>query len=622
MNFLSNLWGAIKTGASSVANSLNTALQSVKGSTIASASSALNYNNPANNALQAGRTANMTPLPNMTVMPTATDPGGAGRNGVSSNNLWYQAGQEQAVASATSQVRPSTYTSAPAQTSSRSSTDAERTDSYGRYSTADQGNPFDVNGKTVIPNIAWGGSSGLGGAGMTSVAGQGAPGQTGLGAFGQNFAGGMGTTSPLYNQPTSDEETRKKAGDTKSLNSPVNSALNAMSAQGAPTPIETPQVPEVIDAGFLNKIQQTISSTATSGLSEVDKQAIYSQLQTNLLAAKTRLDQQVALPENPVIDTQDQLDFINSSGDPFGVRQAIDAFRAEQTNLGDLQASRVEVVKSVQALNEAYRPIIKEIKDNPNMPKALARRKIEALAVTQKETLQGFLDQMEILNQQIDDQNEMVNRAFDIVTFSENRANRAQDNIRQNLQLMISSGAIAGFTDADINSYANAIGVSASALKKAKDDALKPKTNQQMIGTSETGYYSVVIDEETGKPLSKTLIMGATPKAPSNGNTLSVNDVEKLNTLYEDSGLVFNYGETEAGASAKINSAQTLSTAMAELEDDIRNGATNLQTLKGAYPELSGTVILQKLNEIAPQTAAQSKGPKNHSTLLGLLFGK
>src|SRR3990167_2360782 len=110
--------------------------------------------------------------------------------------------------------------------------------------------------------------------------------------------------------------------------------------------------------------------------------------------------------------------FITQAGDQFGIKAEMDKFRAENTNLGELQKTRVELMKNVKALNEAFDPIIKDIKNNPDLPKGLAARRLKDLATSQKETLQGFLDQLEIVGQQIDDQNEVVNRQFQVVTLA------------------------------------------------------------------------------------------------------------------------------------------------------------------------------------------------------------
>lgn len=534
MSFLSNLWNSITGAVSSVGNYVGNQTASAINAFTGPLSPTQETYNPANT-----KPVNQTPLPpgarplsdsnpnvNQTYLPNATVNGMPAATGTQFGTVVYNPGGTintlgtVGANSSLNGVRPSTYVPVPnSSSSSGSSSSSAPTDQYGRTSNKDVGGQYmDVSGHLITPKVAFSGVSGQGGAGFTNANSTPMTGQ--LGAQGLDYARGaggfgQGTTSTLYNQSSSDEQKRQQEQSTQVLGSShTASALSSMQGQAQTQPPAAPQVPDIIDAGFVQSTTQKMNETLnSSSLSASDKQQVYAQLQSNLLAAKAKLDQQVAVPPNPVVDTAEQSAFMDQSADPFGVKGAIDQFKAEQTNLGQLETSRVELMKNIHALNEAYNPIIKEIKDNPNLPKALAKRKIENLAVSQKETLQGFLDQLQIVGQQISDQNETVNRAFNIVSFSQNQTNQMQDNLRSNLSLMISSGAIAGFSDADIKNYASSIGVNPKALIKAKEDALQPKTDQAMIGTSETGYYSVVTNKATGQVISKTLIMPGTGKS-------------------------------------------------------------------------------------------------------------
>ncbi len=490
MNFLSNLWSTVKNVGSSVINfvpnALNTASNLLKGAFSnngASASNALNFDNPVNNALQAGRANNFSSLADAQYL-----------NGSPMVRNAFLEGQKQAINysatgshfTSSSPVRSSTY-SAPI-------------DAYGRESTRQEGQPFyNAAGNLIIPDRGFTGISGAGTPGLVSTPTTGTQGQSGTSSARGYGGAGQGTTSSNYGTLPSDDEKRRQQDGSAVLptTKATAGAIAALQAQGQQAPINAPEVPPVIDAGFISKVQDTILNTKNSGLSEVDKQTVYSQLQTNLLAAKQRLDQQVAVPENPVVDTPEQLAFIQGNQDPFGVKQLIDQVKATQTNLGQLETTRVDLMKNVQALNEAYRPIIKEIKENPNLPKALARRKIENLAISQKEVLQGFLDQLQVVNQQIDDQNQIVNRTLQIANFAQGQQNTAVDNARQALQLMISSGAIAGATDAELQQYASVLGMPLAGLKKAKEAAYDSKLD---IITNEFADGSLRgIDKNTGK---------------------------------------------------------------------------------------------------------------------------
>lgn len=386
-------------------------------------------------------------------------------------------------------------------------------DQYGRTSTREMGNPYiDASGKLVIPKTSFSGTTGSGGSGYTTVPSQGQSGTAGLGG-GSAYNGvtsGVGTGGTSINTSEEDEESLGARSIEEVSGKITSDAVNSIGAPFNSTQFQPPEVPDIIDAGYISKVSESINKLKNSGtaLSAADRESTIQSIMQNLVTAKQRLDQQQPVPENPVIDTQEQLDFLNSSEDPFGVKQAMDEFRDTQTNLGELQRTRVDLMKNVQALNEAYTPIIKDIKENPDLPKALARRRLEDLASSQKEVLEGFLNQLEIVNQQINDQDEMVNRQFQILSMTQNQEERARDNARQNLQLMISSGAIGGFSDADIKRTAQTLGISEKALRKAKEAALTPDV--EIVTNEDANGNLVGIDKNTGKTMWSVAGMGKT----------------------------------------------------------------------------------------------------------------
>lgn len=507
-----NLWSGIKNVLGSVKSSLGASTISAFNTLSGQGAGSARGETPS----QGGMSYAPAPTPdpfgrfrqNQTLVPTMSTTRGPAAVGPSGQTVVYNQGGSQNILgtvqanSGSLGVRPSTYVAPPTETGKPSW--QAPVDAFGRVSTSTSGTPFfNAAGEYIVPQAGFTGMAGLGGGGTSqSTPATGMQGLSGT-DLARGFGGvGGGTTATAYNQPPSDEEKRKqqeKGGAQSITPGPTQQVANALTASAASSsPKLTPSpLGDTVDVGWLQKTQEVLNSVAKSGLPEQDMQSVLTQIQTNLFNAKVRLDQATPTPQNPVEDTPEQLQFLETSQDPFGVKQAMDAFRAQNTNLAELQTTRVELMKNIQALNEAYRPIIKEIKENPNMPKALARRKIEALAVTQKETMQGLLDQLDIVRQQISDQNEVVNRQFQIVSLANTQANRAQDNLRANLQLMISSGAIAGMTDAELKQYAQAVGTSYSGLQKAKQFSLESKVD---IVTNEFADGSLKgIDKKTGK---------------------------------------------------------------------------------------------------------------------------
>lgn len=494
MNFLSNLWSGIKNTASKLVANAST----VGGKNAASAGMAF--------PLMPGTTLsgrNQTPIPNQTVIPTATDRGGVGTGGVSVNNIAFKATQNQAAITA-STMRPSTYTEPGGMTPMPAGGPkwTPPVDEYGRVSSKQSGVPyFDAKGNYVVPQTGHSGVSG-GGASLMSVAPTGAQGAGGADAAGGFRSAGQGTTAASYNQPTSDEEKRKREEGSTIIANPTQQAMNALAAQGQQAPIETPSVPDVVDAGWLSRVQETISSTKGSAIPEQDKQAVYAQLQSNLMGAKAKLDLQMQLPPNPVEDTPAQIEWLNQQADPTGAKLAMDQWTAENTNLNQLLTDRNEVRKTIRGIEEAYKPIMNEIKSNPNMPKALARRKIEALAFTSKEALSGLLASEANLNDAIGLQQEKVNYAFKIKEDREEAMEKQLANSRNAFNLYVNNPLLlAGLSDYEIKTLAQAAGYSPSSLTKLREEALKPKVD--IVTNEDANGNWVAVDKNTGKTIWK-----------------------------------------------------------------------------------------------------------------------
>lgn len=560
MSFLSSLWSGIKGAATNIYSDIKSVGNSVLG-TIKSGIGSITGNSNLANAgaaqVQGANISNTPYQPNLTQSNAPVSNLGAVQNvasqnitnqlsnAVNSGGSYMQNGQVVNSSNYTPKTYSNTNTSIFSNSGVRPSTASTRTDQYGRVSNQDVGSQYVVYNadgsfnKVVVPKVNFSGVSGSGES-LGSLAPQGATGTSGIG--GSSFTGLLGGTSGLSTPAMagSTDEDKKKNQSTLSLGgvakgiasqigaSPfVTGALNTFSNLFSQSPAQLPQIQQpntslqptmpvdgTLNAGTLAekaKANSAVLSTPQNNLSS-DIGLTNSSINESFTTAKTKLDQQVPTPINPVVDTSAQLDFINNSPDPFGIKQAMDEFKAQNTQLGELQSSRIETIKNIQALNDAYSGVIDEIKSNPNLPKGLATRRLQEINTQQKTTLQGFLNQMELINQSIADQNESVNRAFQIVENAQSQQEKSQDNARQYLQLMVQSGAIGGFTEADINTYSQATGVSPSALKSLKDAANAPEYT-----TTSVNDTLVITDKKTGKVISQTPV--GTQSGAGAGNT-------------------------------------------------------------------------------------------------------
>lgn len=453
-----------------------------------------------------------------------------------------------------------------------------RTDEFGRMSTAEVGNPYyreTASGefKLVTPKVAFSGMEGGGGSGFASLS---APASSGI-TSGASGVGGFGSSIGINSIGTSaiptvgSEEERilneQRSRRTRELIAGAPGGRTDMPVLAQLTPsmgitpgmgaTQTPNLGVVppsdqlsvnapsgaIDMGRISDLQSAVQTLVNSpeNLSTNDVQALNSNLASLFDIARQKIEEQSPTPPEAVVDTVEQSQFIESSADPFGARQLIDDWKRANTDLMTLQAQRVDILKNIQALNQAYTPIIDDIKKNPNLPKALAARRLESVQTRQKEVLQGFLSQYELLNQSIDDQNNLVNRAFNIAKMAQDQAESTRNNETAKLKLFIDSGAIGAFTDADIRNYAQRTGISANELRAIKNANKNPNQKTELIGSGTGGYFVVSYDTKTGNPLSRQMIVApATTTGTGELNTRQTQNFINISTKYQSDPIIQN----------------------------------------------------------------------------------
>ncbi len=483
-------------------------------------------------------------------------------------------------------------------------------DQYGRVSNSNVGNAYrDTQGNMVIPKQGFSGFIGEGGGGlMSSAPAQGTSGMPGGSSFTGNLgAAGLYSSSPLGSSFQSEEEKVRdkkfqdlfsigagssagKAGAQNALgllqqmqNTPP---LSVLTPNKSPAPMSTPVIQPTQNVTNLTKQPNPVLGTPMAS-SINDVETTNKSIQTNYQTAMQTLDQQYPPNVPYTTDTQEQIQFMEQSGDPFGIKAALDAFKASETNLASLEGERISVMKSIKALNEAYNPIIQDIKNNPDLPKGLARRRLEDLNTKQKEVLMGFTNQLELLNQSIGDQNQMVNRRFNIVQFASSQANQAQDNARQMLTTLVSTGAIGGMSDQELEQLARMVGVNIGGLKTARKNANDPA--KDIITETDANGNVRGIDRGTGKVVWQLAGVGKPSSSTANNqftdtqiNKGAVNAGVDINTFGQypaDVQNLFINNQPLAGAfNVELNNYKKGETSKQEIEkliNDLPNVPTN-----------------------------------------------
>lgn len=366
---------------------------------------------------------------------------------------------------------------------------------------------IDEKGRLITPKTGFEGLAGEGGGGLSysSQAQGGIPGLTGSG--GSAFTGLLGGVSGL-NTPSSvtaeiDPKTGKKKttismqpGQTGTSTAPALPGVNQNIAPVEPSAQLNVKVPGTIDLGQLGSAQSG-AGDAMIDIGTNDFQSFKENFTKAYSTALEQINAQNPTPENPVLETPEQSAFVEQSEDPFGYRQAMDDFRNSNTDLVNLQKQQIDVLKQIQAANQTFTNIVSDTKNNPDLPKGLAMRRINEIQSTQKTQIDQLLGQADILNTQISNQNEVVNRNFGIATQAQSNNEKEQERNLAKFKLFVDSGAIGAFTDADIKKYAGITGLSTSVIQKMKDSAKNPDLD--IYTTTDDSGTVRGIDKNTGK---------------------------------------------------------------------------------------------------------------------------
>lgn len=333
--------------------------------------------------------------------------------------------------------------------------------------------------------------------GVSGLAGGGGSSFTGL------LSGASGAGTPSLRGTSVDEE----RGKTRTVSTPeelqnfgFNMFLDPVTGQlKKPLPAGVqPQLDQEIDVSNLGgQPSNVLSSTIADGVDDrTETNLAISERYQEALNTQTIAGQGAASLDTAV--SRDLLDIVDSA--PFDVAGAMEEAIAG-SGITQFQEQRVEALKALNATVEAYQSIADDIKQNPDLPRGLAQRRLQQLAEQQKNATNQLLGTLEVLDAQIDDINFGLERQFGIIRTraeqEESRREKAESRIRENLNLLIDSGAIAGMSDFELEQWSELSGLDVRALEKMRESALEPKYN---IITNEFADGSLKgIDKNTGK---------------------------------------------------------------------------------------------------------------------------
>lgn len=222
-------------------------------------------------------------------------------------------------------------------------------------------------------------------------------------------------------------------------------------------------------AGMQTRINEISRALASPGV-QTSAQAL-SNFQDILQGFKAQLDAQAPTPPQGLVqETPSQIAAIAFSPDPLGLRQQMDQ-RRQELGLPSLEGQRLDLMKTIHATVQAFRKIVEDIHNNPELPASLARRRIEMFTRENARILEDMQGQLGLIQAEIKQRNDLLDRDFQITRLEREDREREKDNARQFINILISSRSIAQADDASLARLAAQAGVSPSLLQSAKRSA-------------------------------------------------------------------------------------------------------------------------------------------------------
>lgn len=368
--------------------------------------------------------------------------------------------------------------------------------------------------------------------------------------------GGLGTPSPFQTVDNEDERFRQGDESLRTIiernapktTNPLQSTLNNVVEPGT----------GAVDFGKLQETRSANEATLSTNAATIpnDRQQTITQLYENALQIKNQLDTFMPTPQGQVKETPAQTDFLAQfqPQEQGNIRAQMDNIRS-QLGLPDLETQRVETMKQLLGVGQAYQVIIDDIKKNPDLPAGLAKRRLAQLGEEQKQAVAQLQGTLDILNFQIEQANQTLNREFDIIEAEEAQAERQKQAVQDNFKLLVDSGAIAGLSNEEIEQWAQATGFNSTALRKLRDDANTPEVKPRLY-TNDAGTVTA-INENTGEILYQVGGIGnaqGTGGSSKQESALSVLDVQRLQEQYPNSGI--NFGDTQSSVQSKLLQSQ------------------------------------------------------------------
>lgn len=209
---------------------------------------------------------------------------------------------------------------------------------------------------------------------------------------------------------------------------------------------------------------------------------------------------------------------------------------AKNAGISDMEA---ELTTKETAFNDQT----SKINDNPWLSEADRTGRISKLTTDYNNDIKTTQDALTMAKQDIQTQIDLQTKQFDINSAT---AKAALDEFNT----LLSSGALAGATGADIAAITKATGISSTEIQAAiNSQTIKDTPTSVTTVDDGTNQYSVVINSKTGAIISKTVLAASKPEKATAGATTLQNQQQYESWVATDAAngatledIVSNYG--------------------------------------------------------------------------------
>jgi len=380
-----------------------------------------------------------------------------------------------------------------------------------------------------------------------------------------------------------------------------------------------------IDFSDLGAVQNRITDIANA-LKSPQTQQTYSQFQQQLTDLTTGLTnyalQLKALPPEPILkpeaitDDPDQLDKL------YNIEKQ--AYEDTQRALGipDLITQYETTLAEINATDQAFSSIIKDVNDDPDFPKGLARRRIQAIEdekgirinqLTNKANLLSTT--LQLKQQEFADRMGITQRA---ITRQENQQAQQKQDTQNQVSMLINSGGIADMSDAELTQLAQSAGYTLISLQKIRD-AVK-SGNETKLAKAQADLEK---QQQSMDIAEQRLALAQEKAAGGGGKPTSDEKAIAYDKIKQRAIQLFADGATEAEYQQMRN--EIIAGGLGSYIDDFDKFAQPLlpgKALSIEQVKISIIKTLQSVKDTYTRDEAKTAAENQLSTALGLKTGQ